>query len=715
VDRSTEQLARPRKSQRGPVDIRDEPHPTRLSSSIAILLVVVYLILAAGVAVLEWSIHNGPDPSLLAPITLAAYVLVGALIVVKRGSHPIGWILQAIGITALITATNEDYAGYALVLHPGSLPFGHAMVVVNGSIWEVAFALFAVALPMLFPNGRLLSRRWLVVFVLAAIFLVLAFVGNALVPGQATKYTGITNPIGVPGIQPIAETLQNLAGLTALAVGVGMVASLVVRFRRSRGPERQQLKWFFFAALLIPVVFVLNGTPLAGVAFLTVLPLVAVGIGLSVLRYGLYGIDVVISRTLVYGSLAAFITAVYVGIVVGVGTVVGAGGKPNLVLSIVATAIVAVAFQPVRERLQKLANRLVYGKRATPYEVLSQFSERVAETYAADEALPKMARVLAEGTGAEVARVWLRSGSALRAAATWPTPDDAQPGEEPVLVDGDVLPDLPAGTAVPVRHQGELLGALSVTKRAGESLTPIEEKLLDDLAHQAGLVLKNVGLTSELLQRLEELRASRQRLVAAQDEERRRLERNLHDGAQQNLVALKVKLGLAEMFAETDPTRAKATLVELKADTDEALETLRDLARGIYPPLLADKGLAAALESQARKATLPVDVSADGIDRYPQDIEAAVYFCCLEALQNVQKYAGAKHAFVRLMADDGSLRFEVEDDGRGFDVAMTPRGSGLTNMSDRLDALGGSSELESTPGQGTCLRGHVPVLVGAIR
>ena len=358
-----------------------------------------------------------------------------------------------------------------------------------------------------------------------------------------------------------------------------------------------------------------------------------------------------------------------------------------------ATAIVAVAFQPVRERLQKVANRLVYGKRATPYEVLSQFSERVAESYAADDVLPRMARVLADGTGAARADVWLRAGDFLRQAATWPADSGVT---EPALIVGDALPQLPeADRAVEVRHQGELLGALTVTKRKGESLTPVEEKLLTDLAGQAGLVLKNVGLTAELLARLEDLRASRQRLVAAQDEERRRLERNLHDGAQQNLVALKVKLGLAEMFAEKDPARAKQTLAELKVDTDEALETLRDLARGIYPPLLADKGLVAALESQARKATLPVQVDADGVGRYPQDVEAAVYFCCLEALQNVQKYAAAQSAVVKLDGSESGLTFEVTDDGQGFDGASVKRGAGLTNMTDRIDALGLGAMLAS--------------------
>ena len=278
---------------------------------------------------------------------------------------------------------------------------------------------------------------------------------------------------------------------------------------------------------------------------------------------------------------------------------------------------------------------------------------------------------------------------------------------------GDNLPDLPGDEAVPVRHQGELLGALTVTKRQGESLTPIEQKLLDDLAHQAGLVLKNVGLTAELLARLEDLRASRQRLVAAQDEERRRLERNLHDGAQQNLVAIKVKLGLAESLAAKDPTKTKAMIGQLKADTDEALETLRDLARGIYPPLLADKGLAAALEAQARKATVPVEVDADGIGRYPQDVEAAVYFCVLEALQNVQKYAGASGAVIRLQEGEDGLGFEVEDDGSGFDALTQKKGSGLQNMEDRVDALGGHIDLHSRAGHGTRVRGTVPVPAGA--
>jgi signal transduction histidine kinase len=374
---------------------------------------------------------------------------------------------------------------------------------------------------------------------------------------------------------------------------------------------------------------------------------------------------------------------------------VGAGDRPNLGLSIAATAVVAVAFQPVRSRVQHLANRLVYGKRATPYEVLSEFSSRVAGVYATEELLGRMARLLADGTGARSATVWLRVGPEMRPAATWPE------GTSPEQAD----------RRVEVSHRGEVLGALSVAKRPGESLSSVESKLLSDLASQAGVVLRNVRLTEELLARLEELAASRKRLVAAQDEERRRIERNLHDGAQQQLVALKVRLSLVERISSEE--KVKAMLADLAAEADGALQTLRDLARGIYPPLLEQRGLAEALSAQAAKATVPVGVEAEGLGRYPREVEAAVYFCCLEALNNAGKYAGASQVVVRLRHRGGELSFEVQDDGAGFD-ASAPRGSGLTNMADRMAAIGGEIEVISAPGSGTTVRGRVPVAEPAV-
>ncbi len=228
-------------------------------------------------------------------------------------------------------------------------------------------------------------------------------------------------------------------------------------------------------------------------------------------------------------------------------------------------------------------------------------------------------------------------------------------------------------------------------------------------------MLKNVGLTEQLLARLEELKASRQRLVSAQDEERRKLERNLHDGAQQQLIALTIKLRLAEQLVHRDADKAAAMLTDLQTESQAALEDLRDLARGIYPPLLADKGLAAALEAQSRKSPIPVTVDTDGIGRFGQDTEAAVYFCCLEALQNIAKYARASQATISLNDGDGRLVFRVTDDGVGFDPAETGYGTGLQGMADRLAALDGSLEVRSTPGGGTTLTGELPALEGPTR
>jgi signal transduction histidine kinase len=645
----------------------------------------------------------------------------GALIALRLPRHAVGWLMLATGSIAMLELPLSSYVTYAIRARDLALPGADLIGTINQMAWVPAILFAAVLLPLFFPTGSLLSRRWRGVVWVAVAASVATIVGGAFGSQQdpALIASGVRLVVAPPALRHVADGL--LGGIVLLAASViAAVGSLALRYRRGGTEERHQLKWLIFAVSVyglgftasVPGVFFHYSIGMLDSFAVFGLLLIPVSVAAAVLKYRLYDIDIIISRALVYGTLAALITTVYVGIVVGIGDLIGAGGQPNVLLSILATAIVAVAFQPVRERLQKIANRLVYGKRATPYEVLSQFSERVAETYAAEEALPRMARVLAEGTGAERARVWLRTGTLLRPAASWPERDGT--AQEPVPLASDDLPDLPGEEAVPVRHQGELLGALSVTKRQGEALTPIEQKLLDDLAHQAGLVLKNVGLTAELLARLEDLRASRQRLVAAQDEERRRLERNLHDGAQQNLVAIKVKLALAEALSAKDPARAKELIRQLKGDTDEALETLRDLARGIYPPLLADKGLAAALEAQARKATLPVSVDADGVGRYPQQTEAAVYFCVLEALQNIQKYARATRATVSVSGRDGQLTFEVGDDGIGFNPAAQRKGSGTQNMEDRLDALGGSVQVRSAVGEGTTVAGRLPLKLGEV-
>jgi signal transduction histidine kinase len=703
---------------------RSEQRAVRLAWGIGLFslgLMVASLVLLA----LDGKAIDSPLTALTSylPLFLGALVAgtLGVLIAARQPRNPIGWLLLATAVAGAISlvATFVAMRGLLSGASPQSWVEWPAWVFNYTGSFAVIFLAFMI---LLFPNGRLLPGprwRWLAWAVSAAATVAIVPSAFSSAPIQLSpRLPSVPNPLALPGFDALGNALSSAFVLVICLP----VAAAVVRFRRSRGVERKQLRWFAYVAAAA-VGFLLLSFPLTaanpglgnvgGLAFgVGLVVLLPATIGLAVMKYGLYDIDVFISRTIVYGSLAVFITAVYVGIAVGIGTLVGSGGKPNLGLSILATAIVALGFQPLRERLQKFANRLVYGKRATPYEVLSQFSERVAESYASDEVLPRMARVLAEGTAAELAEVWLRSGDSLRRAAAFPVDSSIA---APVQVDSTAPPSAPsADRTVEVRHQSELLGALTVTKRRGESLTPIEIKLMDDLAHQAGLVLKNVGLTADLQARLEDLRASRQRLVAAQDDERRKLERNLHDGAQQHLVAIKVKVGLAEMLLTRDPDKARATIVALVHDADEALETLRDLARGIYPPLLAERGLAAALQSQAGKATLPVHVDADGVGRYPQETEAALYFCTLEALQNVQKYAAASAVQVRLREDANELLVTVIDDGRGFDVLTAVRGAGLTNMEDRLNALGGRLRIESTPGAGTTLRATVPILDEAL-
>jgi signal transduction histidine kinase len=659
----------------------------------------------------------------------AGFAVVGAVIAMRRPANPVGWLCMG-GAAVLAVGSLSALVGSILNDAHSSLGAG---ILLLSSLWNApggnVGVLFAIML-LVFPDGHLLSPKWRWLLYATLALGLSGLILNVVdpTPGALGIVTnaqpGVTLPVSllaIPGSGPLVTTLSSLWNLMSNVLSVVVFVSVFLRLRGADSDTRHQIKWVGAAALFLTVVILLvnllpnvifaNPGPVIEVVTAVLVSLAILGvptaIGVAVLKYRLYDIDIIISRALVYGALAAFITAIYIAIAVGIGTLVGSGGQPNLWLSIIATIIVAVGFQPVRERVQKIANRLVYGSRATPYDVLTAFSEQVADTYAADEVLPRMARVLQEGAGAESATVWLRGAGVIRPAATFP---EAEARLEPLPMSDGVIPDLPGTTmSVSVDHQGHLLGALSVVKRRGESLTPTEVKLIDDLAHQAGLVLRNVGLAAELQERLDELRASRQRLVQAQDEERRRLERNLHDGAQQYLVAIKVKLGLAEMLAARSPDQAKATVAQLKADADEALETLRDLARGIYPPLLADKGLVLALESQARKATVPVQVESEGVDRYAQDVEATVYFCVLEALQNVQKYASATHATVCLRDRDGALQFEVIDDGTGFVAATAKHGAGLTNMADRLDALGGSLAVSSTPGSGTMIRGTLQV------
>jgi signal transduction histidine kinase len=651
----------------------------------------------------------------------AIYLAIGRAIVSRQPANTIGWLLIAIPILALVAMTNGSYATRTLTVDPGSLPFGQAAAWLDRLILVPTLAAF-IPLFLLFPDGHLPSRRWLPIGILTFAAPVLTTIAFAVTPGELTGALAdiptahVVNPLGIDAAAGVIDALTQIGGFLILGTAVAACVAIFVRYRRANAETRQQIRWLAFVgvAFFVEIGLAMVGAAVTGdndvvgnTMFMLMFTTLVLGIpaacGVAILKYHLFDLNLVIRKTLVYAALAGFVTLVYAGVVAGLSSLVGGD---SLVLSIVATGIVAALFQPVRRWATRVADRLVFGRRAEPYEVLSRFSDRVGGVYAAEDVLPRMARVIADGTSAERVEVWLATGNGPHAAASWP--HDAEP-----IDDSD--------RTVRIKHQDRTLGEIRIRKRSDEPLTAAEDKLLEDLASQASVVVRNVGLTSDLQERVEELslradelRASRARIVAAHDAERRRLERNIHDGAQQHLVALAVKLRLARaLAAKGDADQAARMLRELRDQTDLARRTLLDLAGGIYPATLEERGIGAALEEQAVAAGSRVAVDAEGFDRLAIETEAAVYFVCLEAMQNAQKYARASHVDVRLERDDGHLAFEIRDDGIGFDGSAIA-GSGLQNMRDRLSALGGEVEIRSAPGEGTTVRGRVPLREDAL-
>jgi signal transduction histidine kinase len=652
-------------------------------------------------------------------LLLLLWIGIGVLIVSRQPANWAGWLFIVTGVPFPLISILQALVIYGVKADPGSVP----LIGLWATVGE--YALYPIALlPLLFllyPDGHPPTPRWRWAVVGLVGGTTLAALGFVARPGPYNNWIadGIVyeNPLGIDAAADIAPVVITIGTVIALASALSAVVAVVLRFRRSTGEDRQRMRVLAFVAaiagtsfalmwILGLLFFAIGGEDDEGTVFevlfgLTVLT-VALGIPLAyavaIFRYRLYDLDLVIRKTVQYAVLVGAIMLVGFVVLAAVPTLLfGVDRNANVAPTLIVATLMTIVFLWLRPRALRLADRLVYGKRATPYEVLSEFSERVGDTYSTEDVLPRMAQLVAEATGARRADVWLRVGSELRPEASWPGVDAPVPrplsarGVEPVANEH----------ATEVRHQGDLLGAITLEPSPDDPIDPAKEALVRDLAAQAGLVLRNVGL-------IEELRASRRRLVAAQDEERRKLERNIHDGVQQQLVALSVQLRLAEQLTERDPERAAEVLRTLQGRSNEALEDLRDLARGIYPPLLADQGLASALEAQARKSPVPVTVEVDDITRYPRAIESAVYFSCLEALNNVAKYAEATRVRIALSQRNGTLTFSVTDDGQGFDASNTSHGTGLQGIADRLDAIGGALHVESELGRGSKLSGSIP-------
>lgn len=636
-------------------------------------------------------------------------LVTGALLAIRRPDNPVGWLL-------LLFAVGSGAGGLINVAFAERFAARGDMTAASwaeslGYVLAPTFLLIPTLI-LLFPDGRLVSRRWRLALY-AMVPIAIAGSGAGLINGG---WGGDMRQIEVAAgpfrecCAPVGDALSGVfyAGI-ALSV-FAAVASFAVRLRRSRGEERQQMKWMMVAgAWLAAVVTVAILTDAQGTfeAFLIASGLAAIplSVAVAILRYRLYDIDLVINKAMVFGALGLLIGAVYVTVVVGIGSLLGPDDEASFVLGVVATALVALAFQPARRRVQHVANRVVYGERATPYEVLARFSHRAAEADDS-ELLSRIPRLIVDGTGAARATLWTRAGGRFTVAASWPYNGNA--------ADIDLDPHEPwrdpdADYSLPVSHDGDLLGGISLVKGRGDVVTPAEEELLNDLVSGMGLALRNARLTARLQDQVEELEASRERILAADDAARRTLEHDLDSGPQQQLVAMKVMLGPVRKHAEeSGAAKTAEVLAQLEVDAGAAIQAIRDFSGGVYPPLLEAEGLAVAIRQQARSSSIPIRVEADGVGRYPREIESAIYFTVLEALQNVAKYAEAGQVVVTLGQRDGTLEFTVSDDGVGFDPGGVSAGSGLANMADRLDAVGGTWMVESRPGDGTTVRGSAP-------
>lgn len=655
----------------------------------------VYLALAASFALLDRALGapalgQGQAPTVLAAFTL--WAAMGALLVILRPQNPIGWVLAGAALLLAVGAAGDTYAAWVMTTRgePGALAVAGALL--QTWYWYAVLYLVLAALPLLFPDGRLPSRRWWWRVPAAAGAVGLA--GHAVLGlltgtlrGQDVDYR-IDNPIGLAGVEGV-ESSPLFAVLSALFV-VGIltgIAAVVARFRRSRGDERQQMKWFLVAAAPVTAVPLVERLPdwLGALWLASIVLGLPVAVAIAVLRYRLDGIDVVINRTLVYGALTALVIGVYVLVVGYLGALLRRQG--DLSISLVATGIVAVLFAPARARVQGAVDRLLYGRRNEPYAALAQLGQRLAGTLAPDAVLPAIVSAVREALRLPYAAIRL-ADDALPVAAGAP---------------------VPSTETLPLVHQGVQVGSLVLGLRPGESgFTPADRRLLADLARQVGVAVSTVRLTADL-------QRSRERLVTAREEERRRLRRDLHDGLGAQLAGLTVQTGVLRGLIGRDPAAAEELAGELRGELRTAIADVRRLVHGLRPPALDELGLVGALRRLAERCGsdgLVVEVDVPGeLPALPAAAEVAAYRIVQEALTNVVRHAGGRNCCVRLAVDPDALTVEVTDDGVGIAASATP-GVGLSSMRERAAETGGACEVAAGPDGGTRVRARLPLAEG---
>jgi two-component system NarL family sensor kinase len=620
-----------------------------------------------------------------------AFPVVGALILARLPGHRLGWLYCLCGLACAVTLAAFSYAWRGLVDRPGSLPGAVAAAWVSSWIWVCGGSALITFGVLWYPDGRLPSRRWWPVAAVAGLAMGLDVASSAPRPGPMVKQTVRVKPLGLPLPRSWFDVAGSAALPLLLVAIVGGLTGLAVRYRRGSAGERDQLRWLLIAVGLLLASYALVGGPAVTVAGrllgLVAIPLLPLSVGVAVLRHRLDGVEVAVRRSLVYGWLLAAGLAVYAAVVLVLDAVLRGRAQP--LVTLVAAGAVAVLYQPLRLRLQRAADRMLYGDRGDPYAVLTRLGRRLQAAGTAEQTLPETVETIAAALRLPYVAVEL--------------PDD--PPAQPTAAHGTTADPNPV--VIPLIHGGDAVGRLVVARRdTRDDLTPAEHRLLGDIGSQVAVVAHAV-----LLDRA--LRRSSERLVVSREEERRRLRRDLHDGLGPALAGVALGVDAARNMLRGDPHSADVLLADLKDETLGCVGEVRRIVEDLRPPALDELGLLPALTAfvdrlSTRDHALQVAVQAtDPLPPLPAAVEVAAYRIATEAMTNVARHAHAHTCLLRLEIGD-DLTVEVRDDGVGLPAGRLP-GVGLPSMADRAAELGGRCVVARLDGGGTRVTAHLPL------
>lgn len=638
-----------------------------------------------GAAVLDGL--RGTPESAIAGLGGLATACVGALLIVRRPANPIGPVLVAIALTSTIAGLGRAYARYGLTQTPHLAGWTFAAWASDAAATPLV-GLMAGVLPQLFPTGRTLGGRWRWPLRAAIAFIVLSGVGNSLYPQALESAPGVPNPYAWSAAKDLLGVVIALCAPLGLFALAGSIASVVVRWRRGTAEEKQQLRWMLAAVIWLPIPLLLHDTQpgLSGALLSVTFAAISAFIGVAILRYRLYDLDLVISRALGYAVVSAVVAAVYLGIV-GLATL-GVDGRVGLGWQVGASVVAAAVFQPLRTRVQRIVDQVFYGERSRPYDTVSGLARRLEAVPEPENVLPTIVATIARAMRVPYAAIELPEGDGWRLAA--------EQGTSPATC-----------CPFPMTYQGETVGRLLVGQRSGgDEFTTEDRRLLHDLARQAGVAAHATRMTRDL-------QRSRRDLVTAVEDERRRLRRDLHDGLGPALAGVTLGLRGAMNRLDDQPEDARRRMAIIEAQIEEVIADLREVVYGLRPPTLDEFGLVRALELQvasitAEQAHLATTVVArpDGIPELPAALEVAAYRIAIEAVSNVVRHARATICRLEVWADT-TLNVRVVDDGQGLAEGISP-GVGITAMRERAAEVGGTLRIERGP-RGTTVWASLPI------